>query len=105
MTELPTPDENRPSDPLTVKEVAAELGVSDRRVRQYLAATCLKCRGVGCYYCEYTGQRLPGAYKVGWQWLIPRRALHYLRVLQKYRKGWKDGRDRQAGVTETEGSE
>lgn len=102
--------DNRPPDaPLTVRQVAKELDVSPRRVRAYLEDRCLTCGGKGCEDCEFTGQRLPGAYKIGGRggrgtWLIPKRALYYFRRVEAYREGWEQWQKRtgQDEATETD---
>lgn len=87
---------------LTVDQVAAELGVSGRRVRQYVHNDCLVCQGEGCYYCEYTGQRLPGAYKRKGRWWIPRSALYFFRRARAYREGWEESQIRMGYKTEAD---
>jgi len=93
--------------PLTTREVAEKLGVSIRRVQQYAVDDCLECAGEGCRHCEYTGQRLPGAYKIdgkgrGGSWLIPRKALYYFRRRDAYRRGWEKWQERIGGNNDTE---
>ena len=87
--------EDRPY--LTTQEVADKLDVSLRRAQQYAHDDCLDCDGEGCEHCEYTGQRLPGAFKVGGTWMVPRSAVYYFRRRDAYRKGWEEWQERMQG--------
>jgi len=87
-----------PGAPLTTDEAAEELGVSARRVRQYLQDDCPDCGGAGCERCQYTGQRLPGAYRTGKIWLIPPTALYYFGVDQEKREAWERWQEQESST-------
>lgn len=105
---------------LTIREVARELGLSRERVQQLVHSDCLMCEtegeeGVfGCECCGYSGQRLPGAEKVGGRWQIPESALYYYRRVEASRRGWekmvkrherKEAMSKPGPMTETEAVE